>query len=73
VATTATEWIRAFCEEMEMPVPGEEEMDEILRLAGVAAHSSERIAAPIACWIAGASGRPLADVRQTAEALATGE
>ena len=34
-------------------------MDEILRLAAVAAHASERIAAPIACWVAGTTGRPL--------------
>jgi hypothetical protein len=72
VALTATEWIQAFCEEIEMPVPGEEEIEAILRLAAIAAHTSERIAAPVACWIAGASGKPLADLRQTAEALATG-
>lgn len=72
MALTATEWIQAFCEEIEAPVPGEDEIEAILRLAAVAAHASERIAAPVACWIAGASGKPLADLRQTAEALATG-
>ena len=46
-------------------------MDEILRLAGVAAHASERIAAPIACYLAGTSGRALAEARETAEGLAT--
>jgi uncharacterized protein DUF6457 len=69
---TASEWIQAFCEEIEAPVPGEDEIEAILRLAAVAAHASERIAAPVACWIAGASGKPLADLHQTAEALATG-
>jgi hypothetical protein len=69
---TATEWIQAFCEEIEMPAPGEDEIEAILRLAAIAAHSSERIAAPIACWIAGASGKPVAELRQTAEALAGG-
>ena len=29
-----------------------EEIDAILALAGVAAHASERIAAPVACWLA---------------------
>jgi hypothetical protein len=69
VGMTATEWIRAFCAEIEMPPPSEEEIEAILRLAAVAAHSSERTAAPVACWVAGATGKPLAELRETAEAL----
>jgi len=69
---TAAEWIRAFCEEIEMPAPGEEDMDAILRLAAVAAHASERIAAPMACWVAGASGKPLEELQEVAEGLASG-
>jgi Domain of unknown function (DUF6457) len=69
---TAAEWIQAFCEEIEMPAPGEEESEAILRLAAVAAHGSERIAAPIACWVAGASGKPLAELGDVAEELASG-
>ncbi len=34
----------------------EEAMGYVLELAGVAAHSSERSAAPLACWIAAAAG-----------------
>ena len=33
--------------------PDEEEVRGLLDLAGTAAHSSERTAAPIACWLAG--------------------
>jgi hypothetical protein len=66
---TATEWIQAFCEKIEMPVPTEEDVEAILGLAAVAAHSSERIAAPVACWIAGGSGKPLAELRETADAI----
>jgi hypothetical protein len=69
---TASEWIQAFCEEIGMPVPSEGEIEVILSLAAVAAHSSERIAAPVACWIAGASGKPLVELRETAEAMAAG-
>jgi Domain of unknown function (DUF6457) len=69
---TAAEWIGAFCDEIGMPAPSQEEMDAILRLAAVAAHASERIAAPIACFVAGASGRSLAEAEQAAEGLATG-
>jgi hypothetical protein len=66
---TAGEWIEAFCDEIGMPPPTDEQWDEILRLAAVAAHASERIAAPTACWVAGASGKPLAELLEAAEGL----
>jgi hypothetical protein len=69
---TAAEWIQAFCEEIGMPAPSEDEADAVLRLAAVAAHGSERIAAPIACWIGGASGKPLGELEEAAEAVASG-
>jgi Domain of unknown function (DUF6457) len=67
---TAQEWVRTFAEQAGAPPPSDEQMDEILRLAAVAAHSSERIAAPIACWVAGTTGRPIAELREVAERLA---
>ena len=45
---TAADWIQDFCEEIGMPTPSEEDMEAILRLAAIAAHASERIAAPMA-------------------------
>ncbi len=46
----------------------------ILALAGVAAHSSERIAAPIACWVAGRHGVTLEGAMRVAQELvAAGE
>ena len=46
---------------------GGEPLDEdtitaLLDLAGVAAHSSERIAAPLACYLVGRAGADPADV-----------
>jgi uncharacterized protein DUF6457 len=67
---TAVEWIQAFCAEIGAPAPTEDERDAILRLAAVAAHASERIAAPIACWVAGGSGRPLEELIEVAERVA---
>jgi hypothetical protein len=67
---TAAEWIQAFCEEIGAPAPSEAEFDEVLRLASVAAHASERVAAPVACFIAGRTGRPLGELLERAEALA---
>jgi hypothetical protein len=68
---TAAEWIQAFCEEIGADPPSEADSEAVLRLAAVAAHASERIAAPIACWVAGASGRSLADLEEVAEGLAS--
>ncbi len=42
----------------------------MLKLASVAAHSSERIAAPVACWIAGTAGADLDAAREVAERIA---
>ncbi len=49
---------RAFAEEIGAREPDEETIAELLELAATAAHSSERIAAPIACYLAGVTGRP---------------
>jgi hypothetical protein len=38
-------------------------------LAATAAHSSERIAAPIACYLAGVTGAPLSELRSIAEGI----
>ena len=66
---TAEEWVRTFAERIGADPPAQELMDEILRLASVAAHASERRAAPIACYLAGITGRPLGELREMAEAL----
>jgi hypothetical protein len=71
VAVTAEEWVRTFAEQIGCDPPGEQQMDEILRLASVAAHASERKAAPIACWLAGTTGRPVAELIPVAEAVPT--
>jgi hypothetical protein len=68
----AQEWVEAFADEVGVAAPTQKEMDEILRLASIAAHASERIAAPIACYLAGTSGRALTEARETAEGLFTG-
>jgi hypothetical protein len=66
---TAEEWIEQFAEELGMAPPNEEELARVLALASVAAHSSERRAAPVACWLAGASDRPLEELIEVAKRL----
>jgi Domain of unknown function (DUF6457) len=63
----AKEWLDAFAAEVGAEAPDEEAMGELLELAATAAHSSERIAAPIACFMAGRDGRPLAELRAAAD------
>ncbi len=50
---SAAEWLAAFAERVGRPAPTPEEVDTLLALAGVAAHASERVAAPLACWLVG--------------------
>ena len=52
----ANEWLAAFAERLGSEPPTTEEFKRILDLAGVAAHSSERVAAPAATWVAARAG-----------------
>ncbi|HTW98832.1 MAG TPA: DUF6457 domain-containing protein, partial [Acidimicrobiales bacterium] len=36
--------------------PSDEEREQLLDLAGAAAHTAERTAAPLSCWLAGRAG-----------------
>jgi hypothetical protein len=63
---TADEWIAAFAQEIGVAAPTEAEVGELLELAAEAAHSSERIAAPLACYLAGRSGAPVSELRAAA-------
>lgn len=63
---TAEEWIDAFARELGAPKPDRASIDAILELAATAAHGSERVAAPIACWLGGASGRPPRELNEIA-------
>lgn len=64
------DWVAAFAEKLGEPAPSEEEFNAILDLAAVAAHSSERTAAPVAAWLAGKTGKPLAEVQAMADDVA---
>jgi Domain of unknown function (DUF6457) len=63
----AREWVDAFAAEVGADPPSSDEFEAILDLAAVAAHASERVAAPVACWIGGATGASLAELRAAAE------
>lgn len=82
MAMTGEEWLRRLADALSVPPPTPEETEQLLALAGIAAHASERTAAPVSCWLAaraGASpvaaleaGRALAAAEAAAEAAAAG-
>jgi hypothetical protein len=52
-------WIAAYAEQLGTEPPTAGELKAILDLAAEAAHASERIAAPVACWLSAKAGRTL--------------
>ncbi|HEY6524113.1 MAG TPA: DUF6457 domain-containing protein [Solirubrobacteraceae bacterium] len=67
----APDWLAAYAEKLGVPAPTKDELTAVLDLAGVAAHSSQRIAAPVATWMAGRAGIDLSEAMQLAEQVET--
>jgi hypothetical protein len=63
-------WIVRFAERLGVDAPDPTLIDELLALAGDAAHASERIAAPIACYLVGIAGIDAAAARRLAAEIA---
>jgi len=53
---TGLEFVAAFAEALGVEAPDQATVDALLDLAGVAAHASERLAAPLACYLVGRAG-----------------
>jgi hypothetical protein len=64
----ALEWIAGFAAKLGIDPPDQATVDELLALAAHAAHASERIAAPIACFLVGRAGLDPAAAREIAGA-----
>jgi len=52
----ARQWLDAYAQKLGVDPPTSEEFKVLLDLAGEAAHASERVAAPVACWLAARAG-----------------
>ena len=63
---SGSEWVAAFAARLGVDAPDEATMAELLALAGTAAHASERIAAPIACYLVGRAGLDIATAHEIA-------
>jgi hypothetical protein len=67
---TGDEWIAAFAAELGVDPPDAATVEVLLDLAGTAAHASERVAAPIACYLVGLAGAAPPDAGRLAAAVA---
>ena len=66
---TRDQWLAAFASAAGVDAPTDDDIDALLELAGIAAHASERTAAPITCWIAAVAGLAPADALRIAQAV----
>jgi hypothetical protein len=69
---TGQEFARQVAIALAVETLSDDQIDELLAIAGAAAHASERIAAPLTTYLAGRSGRPLEDVRLAVQRVADG-
>jgi uncharacterized protein DUF6457 len=65
----AREWLAAYAEKLGTTPPTAEEFKAILDVAGEAAHASDRVAAPAACWVAARAGVDLDEALRVAREL----
>ncbi|MHB8491984.1 MAG: DUF6457 domain-containing protein [Solirubrobacteraceae bacterium] len=70
---TRDQWIEAFAAEIGLAPPTPDQVEALLELAATAAHASERTAAPLATWLAGASDRPLQELNEAAKRASGGQ
>lgn len=63
---TAQEFLDAFSAQVGVPAPSPAEFDALLAVARLAAHGSERTAAPLACWMGGVSAMSAAELLEAA-------
>ena len=65
----ANEWLTAFAKKLGTAPPTTDEFKALLDLAAEAAHASERVAAPVACWVAARAGSSPEEALAAARAI----
>ncbi len=66
--TTLRGWLAAFADATGSEPPTDQEVEQLLDLARHAAHRAVRPTAPLACFLAGRSGRPVDELLALVEA-----
>jgi hypothetical protein len=69
----AKDWLAAYAERLGVEPPSTDELKAILDLAAEAAHASERVAAPVACWLSAKAGMSLEESLALAREIASAE
>jgi hypothetical protein len=67
----AKEWMAEFAAKLGVDAPTTAEFSALLDLAAEAAHASERVAAPVACWVAARAGRSPEEALQAAREVSS--
>jgi len=69
MTSPARTWLDEFAAALGTAPPTTADIEDLLSLASVAAHASERAAAPVACWLAARAGRTPGDALAAAHEL----
>ena len=69
----AREWIQAYAQRLGIEPPTNEEWSALLDVAAEAAHASERVAAPVSCWVAARAGVDPDEALRVARELAAAD
>lgn len=70
MSLSAPDWLARYAAAIGTEPPSAEEVDTVLGLAGIAAHASERTAAPVSCWLSARAGLTPSEALEKARALA---
>lgn len=63
-------WVEVLATRLGVPSPSADEVEDLLSLAGSAAHAAERWVAPVSTWLVARAGLAPAEARAAVEALA---
>ena len=64
------QWLRTLATALDTDPPSDQEVEDLLSLAGTAAHTAERWVAPVSCWLLARAGVDAAAGRAVVERLA---
>lgn len=64
------QWVRTLATALDTEPPTQDQIDDLLSLAGTAAHTAERWVAPISCWLLARADVPTGEGRALVERLA---
>ena len=68
----AQQWVSTFAQRAGVDPLDAADIEALLDIASVAAHGSERMAAPLTCFLIGRSGLSIAEARRIADEIAAG-